>query len=214
MDTEALISSISKVIQDGSFDDDDILAYINEGLEAVAGEVPLKFLEVRDTINAETTNGYVALPEDYHDHLRFVYSNTTKRRIKIYPDLARLLEKTQMTGVGVISRCCVSGGNLHYTPIPSSVEELQVIYHKMPEPYEGDEDEDNVIPSHIGPRILRAYACMEIWNIIEDGTEGPQVNTQKWGEKYNLALAELKLYMGPFYTRPNNEMESTDEMGL
>ena len=50
MDTELLIERVARVIQDASFSDEDILAYINEGLGAVAGEVPLPALEVETTV--------------------------------------------------------------------------------------------------------------------------------------------------------------------
>jgi hypothetical protein len=217
MNIKALLERTSLVIQDGSFTHAIVLPFINEGLRVVAGEVPLQALEKEDIITTVADEGETSLPSDYQNHLRYAYSNTGRRRLRIYSNLVRLREMTPTNTGGFIARCAVSGTRtLHYTPVPSTEEELSIIYHSMPEPYESltSEDEEDIIPAHIGPRILLAYACKEIWNLIEDGTEGQQVNTAKWENKYEMALEDLRTFVGPLYTRPNIEMLPVDMTGL
>ncbi len=214
MNTTALINRVALAIQDASFDDDAILGYINEGVEAVAGEVPLPALETETTIDSVASQGFTELPEDFQTHLRYVYSNKTRRKITILSSLVRLREETPELEGGLIKRCAVAGNLLYYAPAPAEEEELLIIYHAKPEEYANSTGEDAIIPSHIGPRILLAYACKEIYEFIEDGVDGQKVNVARWEQKYQEALEELKMFLGPLYNRPTGEMAPTDMMRL
>jgi len=214
MDTKLLIQRVARVIQDASFLDEDILAYINEGLGAVAGEVPLPALEVETTVETDPLDDNIALPTDFQTHLRFVYSQVQKRKLIIMSNLVRLRETTPALEGGLARRVAVSGGRLYYAPTPAAAETLDLIYHAKPTPYEGDDDETDYIPVHIGHRILQAYACKEIYELIEDGVEGQKVNTAKWEQKYAEQLQELVMFLGPLYNRPVGEMSTFDAMGL
>lgn len=214
MNVQALINRVSLAIQDASFDDDDILGYINEGMEAVAGEVPLPALETETTINSVASQGNTFLPDDFQTHLRYVYSNTTKTKITILSSLVRLREESSEFEAGKIRRCAVAGELLYYAPDSSTAEELLIIYHAKPEEYTNTTDAETIIPSHIGPRILMSYACKEIYEFIEDGIDGQKVNVARWEQKYQEALEELKMFLGPLYNRPTGEMGTTDMTGL
>ncbi len=202
MNTVALYGRISRVIQDASFSESDIVDYINEGLRAVCGEVPLPELETSTTLTATDTQDYVALPADFLVHLRFAYLDDTNRKLAIMNSLTRLREITLgRTGANVV-RVCVSGGNLFYAPVPGTSQDINIVYHKKPTAYTGTEDEPDYIPANIGPRILLAYACREIYELIEDGAMDQKVNTVHWTQKYQMAMDELKGFLGPMYAPP------------
>jgi hypothetical protein len=214
MDTELLIQRVARVIQDASFSDDDILAYINEGLAAVSGEVPLPALEVETEVATDPLADNIALPTDFQTHLRFVYSQTRRRQVRILSNLVRLREVSPAIEGGLVRRVAVSGGRLFYAPTPAEAEPLDLIYHAKPTPYEGLDDETDYIPVHIGHRILQAYACKEIYELIEDGVEGQKINTAKWEQKYVQQLQELIMFLGPLYNRPVGEMETFNATGF
>ena len=214
MDVGALITRVARVVQDASFDNDDILSYINEGLAAVAGEVPLPSLETQDTVATVVDQEWTELPEDFQTHLRFVYSQTRREKLTILSNLVRLREETVWPEGGLVQRVAVSGGKLFYSPVPAESENLDLIYHSRPTPYEGDDAETDYIPAHIGPRILLAYACKEIYDLIEDGVDGAKINVQRWEQKYQEQLQELIMFLGPLYNRPTGEMGTFDAMRL
>ena len=214
MDTELLIQRVARVIQDGSFTNDDILAYINEGLGAVAGEVPLPALEVQETVETDPDADHIPLPELFQTHLRYCYSQTRRRPVRILSNLVRLRETSAPIEGGLVRRVAVSGGKLFYAPTPAEPELLDLIFHSKPVPYEGDDAEPDYIPVHIGPRILQAYACKEIYDLIEDGVDGAKINVQRWEQKYQQKLQELIMFLGPLYNRPTGEMGTFDAVGL
>lgn len=49
------------------------------------------------------------------------------------------------------------------------------------------------IPENLQRKLLCSYACAELFEDIEDGIEGPKVNTDKHRGKYNTTLAELEI---------------------
>lgn len=202
MNTIALYTRVSRIIQDASFSESDIVDYLNEGLLAVCGEVPLPELETSATLTTLTDADHVALPGDFLVHLRFAYSGDTNRKLSILNSLSRLRELTLHTVAGPVKRVVASGGNLFYAPTPTTAESIKIIYHKTPTPYTGIASEPDYIPAHIGPRILVAYAAKEIFELIEDGAIEQKVNTIHWMQKYQMALDELKVYLGNLYSPP------------
>ncbi len=211
MDVSKIIERVQKTVQDVSFTDDDILDYINEGIMTVAGLIALPALEKTDTVITATDKDYKALPDDFHGHLRHVYSTARRVQVEIHSNLVRLREKVSRRTSGFVFGVAVSAGNLFYTPTPLMAETLEIIYHTLPDPLEDTMDEPDYLPPHVGPILLHAYACQCIFDLIEDGVDGNKINTAHWEGKYQAALGELLLFVGPLYTKP---IEIFDEMGF
>lgn len=206
-----MYTRVSRVIQDASFSENDIMDYINEGLRAVAGEVPLPALETSGELTAAITGGSVELPADFLVHLRFAYSGTTNRKLAILNSLTRLRELTLRSTGTSVSRVCASGGQLFYAPLPTAEEPINIIYHKAPTPYTGLANEVDYIPPNIGPRILLAYCCKEIYELIEDGAVDQKINTMHWLNKYQMHMNELKEFLGPMYAPPTSRLTPNAE---
>ena len=213
MNVDAVVARVMRAVDDGSFSPSDVKSYINDGLEAVAGMLPLPSLEKTATVTTVLSQAYLTLPTDFYHHVRFVKSQTTRRHITMYPDLARMYECTPVAEAGTVRRATVVGNSLHYSPTPATVENLTIVYHAAPTRYATSTGPD-YIPAHIGPALLEAYACKEIWDLIEDGIDGSPVNAQRWQAKFDKRLEDLRLYLGPFYNRPVREMETLDVMRL
>lgn len=214
MNLDSVISRVERAVDDASFGRGDIRGYINDGLEAVAGALPLPSLEKTAVVETVADQNWLELPSDFYMHLRYVQSEKTNRRVQMYPDIARLYERTPVTEGGLVRRCTAVGGRLYYSPTPASPEELKIVYHARPERYTASGTVTDYIPAHIGPALLEAYACKEIWDLIEDGVDGAKINTDRWEQKHAQRLEALMLFLGPFYNRPVHEMETLDVMRL
>lgn len=213
MNVTELIEKVQGILQDISFVEDVVLGYLNQGLLTVAGLdfIHIPELETHDDV-LTVTDGYMAdLPEDYHKSLLRAFSATQNRAIKIYPSYVRMVEKCGTYSGGYVRGVAVKGSKLCYTPIPSSPETINLVYYALPTPLQDTVDEPDILPRHIGEKLLCAYACKECFDLIEDGMDGKKVNTERWENKYNTALAELAAFLGPVYTTP---VETFDELGI
>lgn len=215
MDVNLLIRTVlGRAVQDLSFADVDVLGYINEGLATVAGLVPLPRLETLTTVEADPAEESIPLPEDFLVHLRYAYSLVTRRKLLILSNLVRLREATSRHDAGSVKRVAVSGDRLFYSPSPPSYEQIEIVYHRKPPEYAGGEDEQDIMPEHIGPRILLAYACRKMYAVTEAKAQEHKENFAYWDAQYRECLEELKAFLGPLYNRPVNEMRIFDAMGL
>lgn len=214
MNVTELIEKVQGTVQDSSFIEDVVLGYLNQGLLTVAGLdfVHIPELETHDEVETVADAYLVDLPDDYHKSLLQAFSVTNNRNIVIYPSYVRMTERLGRAGSGGYVRgVAVKGSQLCYNPIPSSKETISLVYYAYPTPLQDTDDEPDILPRHIGEKLLHAYACKECFDLIEDGIDGKKVNTARWEEKYNQALVELTRFLGPVYTKP---VETFDELGI
>ena len=57
-------------------------------------------------------------------------------------------------------------------------------------------DEPDCLPVHLQEALLVSFAAWKIFSLIEDGIEGPKVNTDRYDRDFHLALADLKVFLG------------------
>ncbi len=215
MNVTRLIERIIRTVQDESYSSSDILEYVNEGLLTVSGLFALPALESTAVIETDPNAKQVPLPDDFHNHLRFVYSSNRRRSIRIYSNLVRLREEHPLRLAGGFVRAvAVSAGNLFYEPSPASAEELDLIFHAKPDEYTINDNEPDYIPDHLSFRLLHAYCCFKIFDEIEDGVDGQKPGVMTWEQRYQSVLGELSMFLGAFYTRPVGEMGSFDMVRL
>jgi len=193
-----LIDEVSGIIQDTSYTDAVIGAYLNKGYVDVAGKVFLPELVTIGTVATTVSQYYSSLPAAFHRNLHFCYSTTNNRHIKIYRNMALLFrEFSKIDAAGNVVGVAAEGNYLYYQRIPSSAETLQVHYYALPTAMSADGDYPSSLPDHLADDLLINFACRSIYQQIEDGIEGQKVNTMFHDQQYKEALADLVSLIGP-----------------
>lgn len=198
-----LITKVVEKSQDGSYSTGDILALINEGRQQIAGDVDLPAQITSSAVSATSLENFAALPDDYHKGLYWVVSEGQKirigRRKDDYYDLASYYAKYPVQDItGSIADVVVEGGNLLYHPMADDTLTLKY-FKKVEDIAVGEEPAE--LPPHLHVSLLVNYALMEIFDDIEDETEGPKANTLFHAAKFERAVAKLRNYVEPMLPR-------------
>ena len=200
-----LITAINRIIADDSFTDLDIISYLNEAQLVVAGGVqstlgswltpPLPELLTIDTIDTELNLSNVAMPDDFHRQLQFVASSVGNE-INIAESFSSFVETYPLLDQsGTVNECCEFGNNFYYQGIPTSAETLTIYYYRKPIDMSAGTDTPDGIPIHLQHSLLVNHVCWKIYEIIEDGIDGPGVNTEKYMKLFYAAVRTLELFI-------------------
>lgn len=201
MDGEQLVARVQKVILDSSFSEDDLLAFINEGILAVAGEFRLPGLFTSSTVATVPGDASVILPSDFHHSLVEVYSVT---QTKLLADNAELLKEWRrfsrkypgMAETGPVVDVNYHGGFLYYQPSPSTSETLLLHYYSLPTEIDYADTPD-CIPAQFHHSLLVNYALLSAFRMIEDGVSGEGLSTSRYEALFERGKDELRKFLGP-----------------
>lgn len=190
-----LIEQVVSVIQDTSFNEDAILAKLNQGMLETASLVSLPDLAVTDTVNTLTDANYVSLPQEYQRDIYMVVSLLDERRVDVPGHLYDYMgwkrkHPVISLGAAAVLSVAVRGRRLYYYPTPSEAETLQLDFYRFPVDMDAAGSPDG-LPVEFHAQVLTNYACAEIFTLIEDGIEGPKVNTDHHRNLYMGALSSL-----------------------
>jgi hypothetical protein len=207
-----LIDKVRRKIDDSSYEAQTILDMFTQCLVDLAGEFLLPELEAHATLatDPDGLSPYIRMPADFHHSLRACYSEDRRRPVTVYGShqlLARQFRIRNQSGpvVGVAGK----GRWLYYQRVPASAETLTIEYYRYPERLLTRAQKPECLPPHFVEPLLVAYACKEIFAEIEDGIEGPQVNTDRWEGRYEAAKQKLEEFLGPEEREP---VEITEEI--
>lgn len=214
-----LISKVSKIIQDSSFSNADILGVLNSGVQAIAAGpimtngarlAPMPELFTDDTVDTATDASRVNLPAEYQRDLRMVVSGESGERIRIEPSFEKFMRRNpQLDEEGTdVDEVTIMGRRLFYRPKPTSAVTLTLYFYRKPvDMAEGDEaeqQEPDGLPDHLYDALLVNYAAREIFETI-DGDDGLLASTiNKHDANYQKALYDLSRFVGPMRNEPWN----------
>ena len=206
-----LVLEVEDIVDDATFSRTLIKSKINQGLNAVAGQVLLPGLRTSVEILTTVGTNKTAFAAGFHRDLsRWAHSVTHNRRIKVYgsvPQLFKWFSTIDLAGsvVGVARE----GSYLYYQRIPAAAETLMINYFTFPTQLSADDDEPDCLPAHLHSELLVNYACSQIFRRMEDGIEGEAANTQRHKTFYEEALSGLNYFIGPTSDKP---AEHQDEL--
>lgn len=193
---------VQRILQDSSFDDD-IVDYLNQAQMEIAGGMqsalgnwitpPLPELLTIDTITTDTTAAYVSMPDNFQRELQFVASSDgaeidIEENFIVFSETYPLLDQS-----GSVTSVIEKGNSLYYQGIPTSETDLTIHYYRYPVDMALDSDEPDGIPKHLQKNLLVNHACWKIYELIEDGIEGPGSNTERYMNLFYQALKVLEL---------------------
>jgi len=194
---EELIGLVKQTVLDDSFSEDFITLVLNEAYEDVAMKVLLPDLEASDTVDTVLSETVAPLPANFSRNL---YGCAYPDQLKP-PDVLSSMALMQArfpaieadNETGEVTHVTVRGAELVYHPVPETVVTLTIKYYKQITPMEAGSDEPTAIPTNLQRKLLHSYACSILFDDVEDGMEGPKVNTQKHLSAYMTALGELEV---------------------
>jgi len=206
---ETLRENVVDAIQDTSIEDDFIDAKFNEALELCADYVLLPELESSGTFTTATDTHSVVIPTswNYHRGLYSAYAPDTElidvvsslRLLKNdYPDI----DNTDIMS-GNICIVTTGSGSIYYYLSPETETIVTCGFYQHPTPLTEDSHIPSCLPASMQNELLENYALWKCWKIIEDGIEGPKINTAHHRTAFNTALAELDDLIHEGQSTPN-----------
>jgi hypothetical protein len=207
MTVDNIIDRVVQKIQEESIDVDFILEALNQCNVHIATVIDIKELSTVSETTLLAGANVVPLPTGFHKKLVFAYNKTTNERVRVY-DSRRLVDrKLSITGTtGNVISLCNDFPNIYYQYKPSSNQLVDVYYHKLPSNLiEGGLFPAYVPDSHVY-RVFFNYVVSQCYDFLEDGMEGDKVNTTHHNTKFETALNELKLFIGPDPDHPDMMM--------
>ncbi|MFH1741415.1 MAG: hypothetical protein ABIH23_20615, partial [bacterium] len=175
---KVLIAEVRRIVQDVSYNDSDILGFLNQAVQEVAGDprVLLPSLEDQDDVTTSTTLSYVALPSDYQRNLFYCYNASKYWPVKIYASLGMLQRQfSRLDQGGAIVGVAVKGTNIHYQRIPSAAETLTLNFYRKPTDMTLLTGTPDGIPDHLQKALLVNHAASEIYSEIEQDITGQKI---------------------------------------
>ena len=197
-----IISEIQRKIQDESYQEDvELKGFINDGLREIAAEVVLPELLTYTTVTCLPDQFTIAMPDDYFANLIWARNVTKDRMVYTYGSLTIFLERyasgwegLRMTG-DVRAVCC-HGRQLYYAlqPVTGGSQDVRLWYAQQPTLIDTGTEDISYIPEQLQARLLVNYACMRVFEEIEEDERQPQ--TEKYYRKFSEAKAALINFVG------------------
>lgn len=208
---------VEKIIQDTSLNSM-IGAYMNQGILEIAGGMqsalgdwitpPLPELLTIGTVTTSVDAAYVSMPTNFQRVLQFAASSNGAE-IDIEDSFIEFSETYPLLNqTGSITSVIERGNNFYYQGIPTTAEDVTIHYYRYPIPMDAIDDTPDGIPSHLQRSLLVNYTAWKIYELIEDGLEGPGVNTQRYMGLFYAALKTLELTI-PYPNRGMNLLKDT-----
>ena len=213
MKNREIIELIAGIIRDPSYSSERLLAKVNKGVGRIAAMVDLPELKSFATVATSTSEAYVALPSTagnaFHigkkKALFFVASQTQDMERYIEESWIKFLSKyPRLNEPGEVMDVCVRGASLYYQGIPSIADSLDLHFYRKPAPMVAITTEPDSIPEHLHEDLLVNFGCWDCYKEIEDDETGKTPNTDKYGNLFGGAIAELKVYVGVPDSRPEH----------
>lgn len=212
IDTELISNSFKANAVVVSWNDTDLILTCNNvaSTDTIVGGIYTDTELLNETSPVDTAYieaaAYVSMPSNFQRDLQFAASyNGAEIDIE---DSFILFSETYplLNQVGSITSVIEKGNNFYYQGIPSTAENVTIHYYKYPTDMSADDDEPDGIPKHLQKSLLVNHACWKIYELIEDGLEGPGVNTQRYMGLFLQALKILELSI-PYPNRGMNVLQ-------
>jgi hypothetical protein len=102
---------------------------------------------------------------------------------------------------GQVMGVAIRGSYLYYQNIPDDddydLETLKLYYYSHPGKFEDENDQPTELHAALAEDLLAAWCNWKIFNQIEDGLEGQQINTSYHKADFAEQLAQLKRMYRP-----------------
>lgn len=205
-----LTTIVEAILQDFTYANSDITSIMNRGVQEIAGGMvsaftdsitpPLPNLLSIGSIDTVTDAAYVSMPGTFQRKLQFAAGDDGVEIDIANSFIGFAADYPLFDRAGRINEVIEHGGNIYYQGIPAAAETVTIHFYRLPVDMEDATDEPDGIPVHLQEPLLVNYTCWELFKRIENGLEGPLVNTTRYKELFMEAMRTLELSV-PFDTR-------------
>jgi len=197
MNLKQIKYEVKMIVADSRFDSS-LVQYINESyFEGVLEARLPEYIKVGQASTVVGSNFISVLDEveDFSEVIKLLPSSG--KTVTLLSGIEELSSAFDLGLIGTeVEAVAFAGTNLWYAPIPTTVKQFQFFYFGNPEPLETDRDEISLFPELIQRKICIHGACVQCFNVIEDGVEGPKLNTEYHKKEYEEGVLKLKEWNG------------------
>lgn len=198
-----LVAEVAAIVADPDVSEAEIARCLDRGLLAAAGEARLPDLAAEAGLELAPGQPFAVLPADWQHGPTHAFLLPGRRKLRILPGLAALrLRSGGRAARGPARLVAPAGGRLHVWPVPAAPCVLEVGYFRLPDPLAGPGDKPLCLPPHLVAPLLVNFACRELFERLEEGTDQRKTQTTAYARRYEAALAELLRASGPVQDEP------------
>jgi hypothetical protein len=201
MNLKEIRDEVKLLVQDSSFSDNEVTAWINTVLGEVCGRCLLPSLKRVGTVSTSTSDAYVSigsLTGGFSGRLvRVIRSPGVE--VEIVPSLELLFDEYgDLSGAGDVEKCCIEGNVLWYAKIPEEASSLTLLYFCAPFELVTDDDIPSELPDFLHRHILVNGAAAIGYDLIEGGEvdENVRVNTRVYSGQRDAGVTKLQEWLG------------------
>lgn len=175
-----------------------VTAWLNDGQEEVSATVDVPDLRQTEDVLTVADQAWATMPSNYQRNLFFCASTEQEKEIPIKRTLQEILVIWPLLDlVFSVKMVAVEQGKIWYQGIPETVDTLKLHYYRKTTPMVADASTPDSFPSHLHERLLVPFAVAQGFRLIEQGTDGANVNFMKQMALYQLGKKELRKFVTP-----------------
>ncbi len=192
MNAVELVAEVQKIVDagTGSFSDEQVLAYLNRGMLAVANRLLLPWLSTSATVTTDTTNT-VSLPAYFHRNLFMATTDDGQLDIISSPKSLEDEYPSDSTDT-TLKAVCVIPGNLQYSYTPDDATDITLHYYRRPLDMTLEDTSEPMTSNDDFYMVIINYAAWQMFSILEQGVEGAKVSTMYHKNEYKEYLEDIK----------------------
>lgn len=210
MKLTTIFERVNRTMNQGcNIEDEILLDLANEMISDVSEDrnIPLPGFEVKRTVACSGTS--VKMPSNYSQNLFF--AATEGKKVWVCSSMAILLRRYPAENTNPVNGdiyVCVSGKKLEIRP--SFTGNIDLHFYSSPSDMSSTDSPlpfGSEVSDGLQKALLHSYCCKELYNDIEDGAEGAQVNTARFEQRYEIAIEKLRRKLKHGQSRPRPVMD-------
>ncbi len=196
-----LIAKVQDAVQDAAVaTTNNVTDWLNDGQEDASAVVDIPDLRETEDVSTVADQAWATMPSNYQRNLFFVASTEQEKEIPIKQTLKEILVYWSLLDlVSSVKMVAVEQGRIWYQGIQAAadIDVLKLHYYRKTTPMTADASTPDGIPSHLHERVLVSFASAQGYRLIEQGTDGANVNFMKQMALYQLGKKELRKFVTP-----------------
>jgi len=193
----ALVAEVAGIVGDPAVGEAEIVRCCNRGLWAASGLARLPGLATWRRVALASGQGDAPLPADLQHGPTDAFLLPGRGRVRVATDLAALRRTIRYGARGRVRFLAAGAGRFFVRPAPETAVEIELGYYRLPQPLVAAWDKPEGLPPHLAGPLLVNFACRELFERLEEGSDGKKVQASAYGRRYEAALAELLAFCGP-----------------
>jgi len=191
MEVDAIVTDITRIVQDTTYDAPWIIGKLNEALTLVATICRIPSLQKTETVSVPAGAKSIPMPKSYLHDLYLVTTPTYPQGIVMAPNEKELTENSEDAQTGPAGMVALEGKILHIRPTLEAAEDLTLRFYMKPKELSAGDSFPDYIPEAIQKALFQNYPLQEAYLQIEDGIDGGMPNTQKYSGMTAAAITAL-----------------------